>query len=673
MQALFTALMCQVLMNLDRELPPVCPQPPKLSLEINKTVVEQFEPLTFNWQSESSEQCVSAGDWTGTRPLQGPLTTTFRSAGEKEVIFKCTGSGGSVSRAVQFTVLESSIETGETRLENGASFFADTESNSLFHIPVLNHYSYRKHLGTIYENSSTGETTEVGPGFYGDLSVDCEIADLNGDAYPDAIMLSMTTWYANSFAKEEDIINPERRPRVHFLINTGKGYFESGEHLLPDSEHFRINLYKDLHVADLNGDGLDDILASSEGGGDTMLRDDGILLLMSQPDGSYADATHGMNYVRTPVDRGEFTEEVFQIQAGVFLPFDLNGDGQKDIFINGMGTGVQYGLPSVFLNDGDGTFTPWSKYDEDEQRDLWGFTDWLMWRGGEVTDFDLDGDDDIVLFCYKGCFRQGSEASTDDQGNGLVLINENGDLSLDNAIHFPVGLFGGNTKNDAIDVGDVNGDGYVSSTEFLNALHRLDVSVSDHQIKDIMSRTIVRERVPFPYEEISAREAKEDFKRLVECPPLDPVKKGKWGSKFPYTRMKQIPAYLGKDNFGKKTSNKFTQKSRLAVDHRQLMSMVRAWHSPESHSSMLSGIWTIFNSKCITPDSMRRAIQLRKYCAAQFRPSAARAIYEMYGGGDVLDFSAGWGDRPDGDGAATTIFKRISLFAENVRSGGSGS
>ena len=41
-----------------------------------------------------------------------------------------------------------------------------------------------------------------------------------------------------------------------------------------------------------------------------------------------------------------------------------------------------------------------------------------------------------------------------------MLINKNGDLSLDNAIHFPVGLFGSNTKNDAIDVGDVNGDGY---------------------------------------------------------------------------------------------------------------------------------------------------------------------------------------------------------------------
>ena len=190
----------------------MCPQPPKLSLQIDKAVVEQFEPLTFNWQSESSEQCVSAGDWSGNRPLQGPLTATFRTAGEKEVIFKCTGSGGSVSRAVQFTVLNSPIKTGEARLENGASLFADTESNSLFHIPVLNHYSYRKHLGTIYENSSTGETTEVADSTV--ISRWTASADLNGDAFPDAVMSSMTTWYANSFAKEEDIINPERRPRV---------------------------------------------------------------------------------------------------------------------------------------------------------------------------------------------------------------------------------------------------------------------------------------------------------------------------------------------------------------------------------------------------------------------------------------------------------------------------
>lgn len=178
---------------------------------------------------------------------------------------------------------------------------------------------------------------------------------------------------------------------------------------------------------------------------------------------------------------------------------------------------------------------------------------------------------------------------------------------------------------------------------------------SPEEIKDIMSSAIVRGKIPFPYEQISQKEAREDFMRLKETRPLAALKKGSWGSKFQYTRMKQIPAYLVKDNLGKKTSNKYTQKSRLAVDHRQLMSMVRAWDSPESHHSMLSGIWTIFNSKSITPDSMRRAIQLRKYCAAQFRPSAARAIYELYGGGDVLDFSAGWGDRLVGALASPSV------------------
>ena len=163
MPILFTALLCQLFMDLDRELPSVCPQPPKLNLEIDKTVVEQFEPLTFKWQSESSEQCVSVGDWAGNRPLQGLLTTTFSSAGEKEVTFKCTGSGGSVSREVQFTVLESPIETGEAKLPNKSSFFADVESNSLFHIPVLNHHSLRENKGTFYPNSSTGETVELEP------------------------------------------------------------------------------------------------------------------------------------------------------------------------------------------------------------------------------------------------------------------------------------------------------------------------------------------------------------------------------------------------------------------------------------------------------------------------------------------------------------------------------
>ena len=460
MQALFLSLMCQVFANVDRELPAACPQPPKLSVEISKTVIEQFEPVTFEWQSDYADSCVSTGDWHGTRPLQGPLTTTFRTAGEKEVVFECSGSGGSVKRATQFTVLESPIDTGETRLENGASFFADTESNSLFHIPVLNHYSLRKNGGTFYPNSSTGEIVELEPGFFGDKVINCAIANLNGDEYPDVVAVSTSTWYANEYSKEEDIRNPERRPRIHLLINSGGGFFESATNLLNGDAHYRINSYKDIEAADLNNDGLDDILVASDGGGSELIRDDGITILMSRADGTYFDATQSLSFSLTSVDRGDLQEDVLQITAGVVLAPDINGDGLRDIFIVGSTSDSSLNaVPTVFLNSGNQSFEPLSNFVPGEG-DIWTLRDWSAFREGEVVDFDLDGDDDIVLLCYRECFYGTSPLAEGNQGNGLILLNENGVLEPRNAIPFPIGLFGSNTKNDSIDVGDISGDGY---------------------------------------------------------------------------------------------------------------------------------------------------------------------------------------------------------------------
>jgi hypothetical protein len=43
--------------------------------------------------------------------------------------------------------------------------------------------------------------------------------------------------------------------------------------------------------------------------------------------------------------------------------------------------------------------------------------------------------------------------------------------------------------------------------------------------------------------------------------------------------------------------------------------------------------------------SIRMATTLRKYVASQFKPSIAKAFYDYFGSVNVLDFSAGWGDR----------------------------
>ena len=40
------------------------------------------------------------------------------------------------------------------------------------------------------------------------------------------------------------------------------------------------------------------------------------------------------------------------------------------------------------------------------------------------------------------------------------MINNNGDILKEDIIHFPVGTLGQVNKNDALDVGDINGDGF---------------------------------------------------------------------------------------------------------------------------------------------------------------------------------------------------------------------
>ena len=52
---------------------------------------------------------------------------------------------------------------------------------------------------------------------------------------------------------------------------------------------------------------------------------------------------------------------------------------------------------------------------------------------------------------------------------------------------------------------------------------------------------------------------------------------------------------------------------------------------------------------------------MRLYIASQFRPTVAKAIYDMFNSVDVLDFSSGWGDRLAGFYAAKTTKTYIGI------------
>ena len=198
------------------------------------------------------------------------------------------------------------------------------------------------------------------------------------------------------------------------------------------------------------------------------------LVLMSQPDGTWKDETSKVQFDRrTDVERRAGTQnDVLGANGGPVLMFDLNGDGYKDLF-NLMSTQDQGGLPTVFMSNKAESYVPWDRWGPDENRYRGELLNGSM-RAGDVVDFDNDGDEDIVLLCYNQfCFGNPNEAYYAeresfypwqpfevDSSNGLVILNEGGELKMENAIHFPKTPFSTNTKNDDMDVGDLNGDGY---------------------------------------------------------------------------------------------------------------------------------------------------------------------------------------------------------------------
>ena len=47
----------------------------------------------------------------------------------------------------------------------------------------------------------------------------------------------------------------------------------------------------------------------------------------------------------------------------------------------------------------------------------------------------------------------------------------------------------------------------------------------------------------------------------------------------------------------------------------------------------------------INRNVLRTMIGLRKYICSQFKPNVSKVIYDKLNSKNVLDFSAGWGDR----------------------------
>ncbi len=112
------------------------------------------------------------------------------------------------------------------------------------------------------------------------------------------------------------------------------------------------------------------------------------------------------------------------------------------------------------------------------------------------------------------------------------------------------------------------------------------------------------------------------------------------------------PYYLTTLNTGNKASDYFHRHNRMKVSTRNFISPQQTWEDSDKLFYCLRALWSILKVKELNPMWLFQCIALRQYVAAQFRASSAKALYTLFDARNVLDTSAGWGDRFAGFSAA---------------------
>jgi hypothetical protein len=176
-----------------------------------------------------------------------------------------------------------------------------------------------------------------------------------------------------------------------------------------------------------------------------------------------------------------------------------------------------------------------------------------------------------------------------------------------------------------------------------SAWKSMNESHSKEEIRQLISDAIQEYDIPLPYRQITEQDAWESFKDLQALDAKTLLKSGKVFTRYDYLFDFNLE-YIDFCNVGNAASDFFHQTNRWLCDSINSPSPHRTWTEEKFRLTLLNCLWTLkFNQ--VTSKELRSAIHLRKYVASQFRPAAAKAIYQHFNSKRVLDFSAGWGDR----------------------------
>lgn len=188
-------------------------------------------------------------------------------------------------------------------------------------------------------------------------------------------------------------------------------------------------------------------------------------------------------------------------------------------------------------------------------------------------------------------------------------------------------------------------------------------SYSQEYIIKQLSDAIYIYSISLPYREITQRDAIDDYIALKNLNTSQLIKYDKWVNKFEYL-YPFIDKYIDSSNVGNKASDYFHQVERWKCDATGYPSPQKTWDNEKFKLTLFKALFSL-KVKEINPQVFRNIISLRKYIAAQFRPSAAKAIYDMFPAETVLDFSMGWGDRIAGAHASDNVEKYVGIDPNN--------
>ena len=195
----------------------------------------------------------------------------------------------------------------------------------------------------------------------------------------------------------------------------------------------------------------------------------------------------------------------------------------------------------------------------------------------------------------------------------------------------------------------------VGKDDWENIVHLYSQEFIIKQISD----AIIEFNIKLPYREISEQDAIDDFLALKNLNTSEIIKHGIWINKFEYL-YPYIDKYIDTSNVGNKASDFYHQVERWKCDATGYPSPQKTWETEKFRLTLFKALFSL-KVKEINPTVLRNIISLRKYIAAQFRPSAAKAIYDMFEAETVLDFSMGWGDRIAGACASKYVKKYTGI------------